>query len=50
MRVNSEAPLAKFAPALFPEHRAFVAKQPVFFVATAVAGDDHLACNLAVAD
>lgn len=27
--------MAKFYPALTPEHRAFVAKQPVFFVATA---------------
>ncbi|GAA4216001.1 pyridoxamine 5'-phosphate oxidase family protein [Sphingomonas endophytica] len=29
--------MAKFFPALTPEHRAFVAKQPVFFVATAAA-------------
>ena len=29
--------MAKFYPALTPEHRAFVAKQPVFFVATAAA-------------
>jgi len=28
----------EFFPALTPEHRAFVAKQPVFFVATAAAG------------
>lgn len=28
----------EFFPALTPEHRAFVVKQPVFFVATAAAG------------
>ena len=30
--------MAEFFPALTPDHRAFVAKQPVFFVATAAAG------------
>lgn len=36
MRVNVEAAL-EFFPALTPEHRNFVTKQPVFFVATAAA-------------
>ncbi|KQT34939.1 pyridoxamine 5'-phosphate oxidase [Sphingomonas sp. Leaf412] len=30
--------MAEFFPALLPEHRAFVAKQPVYFVATAADG------------
>jgi hypothetical protein len=30
--------MAEFFPALTPEHRAFVARQPVFFVATAAQG------------
>ena len=30
--------MAKFFPALTPEHQAFVARQPVFFVATAADG------------
>ena len=30
--------MAEFFPALTPEHRAFVARQPVFFVATAAEG------------
>jgi hypothetical protein len=34
--------MAEFFPALTEEHRAFVAKQPVFFVATAGAGDTRI--------
>jgi Pyridoxamine 5'-phosphate oxidase len=37
MRVNAEPIMAKFFPVLTDEHRAFIAKQPVFFVATAAA-------------
>jgi hypothetical protein len=37
MRVNARPLSMEFFPALTPEHRAFVAEQPVFFVATAAA-------------